>query len=159
LILTLREVLSCERRRLDGGWTPEENGGDMSDFGHARYEAEARERWGDTEAYRESSRRTRNYSEDDWATIKAQAEAIEAGFAAALEAGDPPDGERAVGLAEQARLHIDRWFYPCNTEMHASLAKMYTADPRFRAHYEDRTSGLAEYVSAAIRANSGRRRA
>jgi hypothetical protein len=131
----------------------------MNQLDHARYEAEARERWGDTEAYKESSRRTRGYSEEDWATIKGQAEVIEAGFASALEDGDPPDGDRAMGLAEQARLHIDRWFYPCSTEMHAGLAEMYVADPRFRAYYDDRAAGLAEYVSAAIRANGARGKA
>jgi hypothetical protein len=41
--------------------------------------------------------------------------------------------------------------------MHAALAEMYTADERFRAHYDDRVDGLAAYVSEAIRANRERR--
>ena len=40
--------------------------------------------------------------------------------------------------------------------MHAGLADMYTADERFRAHYEERADGLAEYVAAAIRSNLAR---
>ena len=51
-------------------------------------------------------------------------------------------------------MHIDRRFYPCSHSMHVSLAEMYTVDPRFRAHYEDRAEGLATYVAAAIRANA-----
>jgi len=125
----------------------------MSDFDHARYEAEARERWGGTDAYQESARRTKRYTKEDWARINAAQEGIEAGFADAMAAGDPPEGERARHLAEQARLHIDRWFYPCSHRMHAGLAEMYVADPRFRAHYDDRAPGLAGYVAAAIRAN------
>ena len=52
----------------------------MTDFDQAQYEAEVQERWGDTDAYKESSRRTKQYSESDWATIKGQSEAIEAGL-------------------------------------------------------------------------------
>ena len=104
----------------------------MSDFDQAQHEAEVQERWGDTEAYAESSRRTKQYTESDWATIKGQAEAIEAGLAASMADGDPAEGERAMDLAEQARLHIDRWFYPCSRGMHQGLEDMYTAEEGFR---------------------------
>ncbi len=124
-----------------------------ADERHAAWEVEAKERWGDTEAYKESSRRTKRYTKDDWARMEAEKEGIEAGFADAMASGDAPDGERATHLAEQARLHIDRWFYPCSHAMHAGLAEMYVGDPRFRAHYDDRAPGLADYVAAAIRAN------
>lgn len=127
----------------------------MSDFDHGAYEAEARERWGDTDAYRESTRRTGKYGEAELERIKAAQEGIEAGFADAMASGDPADGDRARHLAEQARLHIDRWFYPCSHRMHVGLAEMYVADPRFKAHYDERAPGLAEYVAAAIRANAG----
>ena len=128
----------------------------MSDIERNLHQAEAEKRWGGTEAYAESSRRTKAYTEDDWATINGQQEAIEAGLAAAMGDGAAPDGERATALAEQARLHIDRWFYPCSAAMHAGLAQMYTTDQRFRAHYDDRAPGLAEYVATAIRANASR---
>ena len=124
---------------------------------HEKHATEARERWGDTEAWRESARRTKDYTEEDWATIQGQQGAIEAGLAEAMKAGEPADSERAVELAEAARAHIDRWFYPCPPAMHAALAEMYTADPRFRAHYEERAEGLADYVAGAIRANAARR--
>ena len=41
----------------------------MDGMGNNPYEAEARERWGDTEAYKESSRRTQQYRPEDWARI------------------------------------------------------------------------------------------
>ena len=128
----------------------------MNGHDQAQFEAEVRERWGDTDAYRESSRRTKDYSKDDLARIKAESDGIEAGLAAAMADGEAADGERAIQLAEAARLHIDRWFYPCSTAMHAGLAEMYTADERFKAHYEERAEGLAEYVAEAIRANAAR---
>jgi hypothetical protein len=61
-----------------------------------------------------------------------------------------------VAVAERARLHIDRWSYPCGPEFHVALAEMYEADARFREHYEARREGLAAYVAASIRANTAR---
>ena len=128
----------------------------MSRHEDPRHEAEVRKRWGDTEAYRESARRTQGYSGEDWARIKAELEGIEAGLAAAMAAGEAPNGPRATELAEAARLHIHRGYYPCSRAMHVQLAEMYTADPRFEAHYEDRATGLAAFVAQAIQANSAR---
>lgn len=131
----------------------------MRDHDAAALAAEAKERWGDTDAYKESMRRTQGYGPEKKKVIAAELEDIERGFAEALAAAAPADGERAMDLAEEARLHIDRWYYPCSHTMHAGLAEMYTADARFRAHYDDRAEGLAEYVSAAVRANAARQEA
>jgi len=128
----------------------------MSDLSHNQHAAEAKERWGGTEQYRQSSARTGSYTEADWAEIKGELEVIEADFAGAMMGGVSPEDDRALELAERARSHIDRWYYTCSHAMHAGLADMYTADERFRAHYDDRQEGLAEYVSAAIKANTAR---
>jgi hypothetical protein len=117
------------------------------------YAAEAKERWGQTDTYKESARRTQKYGAEDWAAIKGENEQIEADFAEALATGLPSDSPEVTALAERARLHIDRWFYPCPPAMHSGLAAMYTADPRFKENYENRAEGLADYVAAAIVAN------
>lgn len=116
---------------------------------------EARERWGDTDAYRQSNQRTSSYGKDDWLRIKAEQEAIEARFATALAAGLPADGPESMDAAEAHRRQIGN-FYDCPTQMHVGLAEMYLADPRFTAHYEQRAPGLAQYVHDAILANSAR---
>jgi hypothetical protein len=77
-------------------------------------------------------------------------------MAGLLAEGTSPDAPEAMDAAEEARLHIHRWYYPCSHAMHAGLAEMYTADPRFRAHYDDRAEGLAQFVADAIRANAVR---
>ncbi len=119
-------------------------------------QAEAQERWGETDQWRQSSRRTKSYSPEQWARIKAQGEANEAAFAALLRTGAAPGSEAAMALAEEARLHIDRWYYTCPPTMHVHLAAMYEADSRFRAHYDDQEAGLAAFVAEAIRANAQR---
>ncbi len=119
-----------------------------------QYADEAQERWGDTDAYRESHRRTSSYGKADWQRLSDESEAIETELADCLTSGEPADGARARAAAERHRLHIDRWFYPCSHEMQVGLAEMYVADPRFAAHYDDRAPGLAQYVHDAIVANA-----
>lgn len=127
-------------------------------FNHEDYEDEARERWGQTDAYKESARRTRSYGPEQWAQIKEEAASIGAAAAQRLGAGEPPTAPAAMDVAEEHRQHISRWFYPCDHAMHGSLADMYEADERFKRHYEDQAEGLAAWFAAAIRAN-GRRAA
>jgi DNA-binding transcriptional MerR regulator len=125
-------------------------------FDPAKHEAEAEERWGSTDAWAESKRRTAGYGEDDWTRIKAEADAIHRELADLLRAGAPAEGEAAMDLAERHRLHIDRWFYPCAPAMHRGLGQMYVADERFAAVYEAYEEGLAAYFAAAIEANAAR---
>jgi DNA-binding transcriptional MerR regulator len=122
----------------------------------AEFGDEVRTRWGGSDAYAESSRRTKAYTETDWAAIKAEGEAIEAAFAELLDAGTPADSDAAMDVAEQHRQHISRWFYPASHEMHAGLGEMYVADERFARHYEQRRHGLAAYVRDAVLANAVR---
>ena len=68
----------------------------------------------------------------------------------------PPHDARAVDAAERHRLQIDRWFYPCPSEMHVALGRMYVADPRFAATYEKIRPGMARYLCEAIAANAAR---
>lgn len=128
----------------------------MDEFVDPDLAEEAKDRWGDTEAYRESMRRMKSFTKDDWTRMREEGEAVESDMAALMRAGEEPDGEAAMDVAERARAHIDRWFYPCDHAMHARLAAMYEADPRFRSHYEERAEGLAAFHARAIRANAAR---
>lgn len=136
--------------------TPEERFELFGDFDVDRYGREVAQRWGHSEAYAESRRRTASYDAARWREVKARAAAIEEGFAAALVAGEPPDGERALELAERHRAHIDRWFYPCPPHVHRALGELYVSDPRFAGRYEARAEGLAAYVRDAIAAHAER---
>ena len=117
------------------------------------YAGEAEERWGDTEAWKQSQTRTASFTKDDWKRIKAETDALEADFAAAMRAGVPADSERAAVLAERHRAGIEQ-HYDCGYEMHVCLAEMYIADERFTKHYDDVAPGLARYVRDAIVANA-----
>lgn len=118
--------------------------------------AEAEQRWGDTDAYRQSRRRVAGYGKDDWRRIMAESQANEQEFARLLRAGESAGSPAAMAAAEAHRQHIIRWFNDVPVPMHRGLAELYLADPRFAAHYDRISPGLAEYVSAAIRANADR---
>jgi DNA-binding transcriptional MerR regulator len=128
----------------------------FGDFDPTEYEAEVEERWGETDAYKESARRTARYTKEDWARFKTESEEIGAEAIALMDAGVAPDDPRATDVVEKARLQIDTWFYPCSHEMHSNLAEMYIADPRFTATYEKMRTGMAQWWHNAILANAAR---
>jgi len=125
-------------------------------FDPDQYEDEVRERWGDTEAYRESKRRVSQYTEQDWQAFRDESAAVYGDAAALMAAGESPESESAMDVAERHRLSIDRWFYRCSHQMHAGLADMYEADARFAATIDKAGEGLTPFLSAAIRANARR---
>ena len=125
-------------------------------FDASKYEAEAKQRWGHTDAYKESTRRVQGYSAQDWQRFSAEQAAIYGAAFAALQAGTPADSPEVMAIAERHRLAIDRWFYPCSTEMHAALALGYEQDQRFAENIDKHGAGLTSFLVAAIRANSQR---
>jgi MerR family transcriptional regulator, thiopeptide resistance regulator len=120
------------------------------------YAEEAEQRWGETEAWKQSQRRTSKYSKEDWIQIKAEMEEAGTAFVAAMDASLPATSEEAMDAAEQSRLQIEKWFYDITPEFHRNLGDMYIADPRFTKTYEDIKPGMAQYVRDAIHANADR---
>jgi MerR family transcriptional regulator, thiopeptide resistance regulator len=117
---------------------------------------EARERWGGTTAWEQSQRRAAAYTKQDWLEIRAEGDAINQDYVAAMTAGAAADDRVATGIAERHRRHIGRWFYDCGPDMHRCLAQMYLSDERFAGTYEELAPGLARYVHDAMLANADR---
>lgn len=116
----------------------------------------AGERWGQTDAFKESQRRTAAYTKADWIEIKREADENIRGFAEAIRAGEPADGPVAMDLAEAHRKHISRWFYECDSQRHRSLAELYVSEARFSEPWKKISPGFARYVHDAILANARR---
>jgi len=147
---------ALEARSMGINLTPEEQFEVFGEHRQEDYQAEVEERWGDTDAYRESRHRASGYTKEDWLRIKAQSQAVVDAAVAAMQAGLAPDSAEAMDAAEAHRLQISEAFYACSYEMHVGLADMYTADPRFTAFYEKVAPGLAGYFAEAIHANAAR---
>jgi len=120
------------------------------------YAQEAEQRWGESEAWKQSQKRTSTYTKADWAQVKAEMYATNAAFISAMADGEPATSERAMDAAEQHRLHIHHRFYDLTPEFHRGLGDMYLADPRFTKTYEDIRPGMAQYVRDAIHGNADR---
>ena len=147
---------AMEARTMGINLTPEERFEVFGDKDPEQYAEEAEQRWGGTEAYAESQRRAARYTKDDWKRLQAEVDAWSERYATLVTAGEPPTGDSATALAEEHRLHIDRWFYACSYETHVCLAEMYVSDERFKAFYDAMAPGLAEHLRDAILANASR---
>ena len=115
-----------------------------------QYVDEVKERWGDTEAFRESQARTSRYTQADFAAAKKDQEAATEMFVIAFGNGLAATSAQAQAAVLAHREAISKWFYECSIEMQKNLAQMYVADPRFKEYYEGRVRGLAQYVHDAI---------
>ncbi|QGN50519.1 MerR family transcriptional regulator [Micromonospora sp. WMMD558] len=146
--------IAMEARKMNIPLTPEERFEVFGDFDPDAHAEEAERRWGGTEAYRESARRTAGYSKEDWLRNKAENEDWGRRFAEVMAAGAPADSPAATDLAEEHRQLISRWFYDCSYEIHTGLADMYVGDPRFTEYFEKIRPGMAAYLAEAIHANA-----
>jgi DNA-binding transcriptional MerR regulator len=121
-----------------------------------QYDAEVRERWGDTDAFRQSQERTASYDKHQWLAMQAEMKDIGERFAGLLRDGTPATSKAAMDLAEEHRSHISRWFYDCSLEIHRCLGEMYVDDHRFTENIDQGQPGLAAYMRDAIAANADR---
>jgi len=122
------------------------------------YEAEVQERWGETDAYKQSAERTKRYTKADWEQIKAEMDESTAAFVALMDAGLPSDSPEAMALAEAKREHISKWFYDCSIEFYAEMAAIWVNDPRFTKNIDKAREGLAAYEYAAVQALAASRK-
>lgn len=117
-----------------------------------RDQEEVQERWGNTDAYKQSQAKTSKYSKDDFQAAKVDQEAATELFVYAFGNSLPIDSPKAQEAVRAHRDAITKWFYDCSVEMQKNLAVMYIEDPRFKEYYDGRVRGLAQYVHDAIQA-------
>lgn len=122
--------------------------------GYSAFDEEVSQRWGATDAFRESQERLAGYSKQDRQDAQAAQEEGLQGVISALDRGLPPTSLEAMVAADQCRKLISRWYFECSPAMHKQLAKLYVSDERFRDFYESRREGLAQYFYDAIHAHA-----
>ena len=114
------------------------------------YEKEARERWGDTSAYREHEEKTKHYTKEKWAEAGDGMMAIFAEFAECKKNGASADSAEAQMLVAKLQAHITENYYTCTDELLAGLGQMYVADERFKKNIDKYGEGTAEFAANAI---------
>lgn len=158
-----RELLEMQKSRINamiarldeaiaGYGTPKTEVFDMSEIEKVKkqYAEEVKQRWGHTDAYRESEKRTAHYSKGDWQNILDGMTQIFAQFAAVRNL--PSDDARVIALVEAWKQYITDHMYACTDEILSGLGQMYVFDERFKANIDRSGEGTADCMSRAIKA-------
>ena len=146
----LNGLIELAERTLKGESDMSFDAFDRSEIERQRdaYAEEACARWGSTDAYAESERKTAGYGKEEWTMIEQEAGEIFAGFAALR--GRAPDDPDVQALVARWQAHITKHYYACTKEILAGLGQMYTADERFMQHIDRAGTGTAQLMSDAI---------
>ena len=110
------------------------------DTAKEQYAAEAKERWGHTDAWKQSQGKTPNAAKMD---------EIFQGFAALL--GTDPADRAVQAQVKTWQQFITDNLYPCTDEILAGLGQMYVCDERFTANLDKYGEGTAKLMSDAIK--------
>lgn len=114
------------------------------------YEKEAEQKWGGTEAWKESQRRAKGFTKDDWDAIKNETDANLWALIALMAEGKAPESDEVQAEVAKHRAGINR-FYDCTDGVYRGLADMYLADDRFAAFYRKYHADLPEFLSRAMK--------
>ena len=115
-----------------------------------KFETEVHERWGNTDAYREHEKKTKNYTKEKWAEVNNGLMAIFAEFAERKSNGFAANSPEVQSLVVKLQEYITQNYYTCTDEILAGLGKMYVADERFKKNIDKYGEGTAEFVAEAI---------
>ena len=116
-----------------------------------QYAEEAKQLWGDTEAYQENVRRMADYTQEDWNILRDGMDNIFEGFAKLNKRGVTPDHEKPRLLVRKLQMFIDQHMYHCTDEILAGLGELYVSDERFTKNIDKHGEGTAAYISACIK--------
>lgn len=111
------------------------------------YQQEVKQRWGNTDAYKQSMERVGKMTKAQMDKLKADGIAHTQAIAGAMDQG--VESPEVQALIKKSHEGIN-FFYDCSLEMFRNLGEMYVTDPRFTAYYEKFRPGLAQFMKEAI---------
>jgi DNA-binding transcriptional MerR regulator len=112
-----------------------------------KYQAEVKERWGTTDAYKQSTAKVAKMTKVEMEVLKEKQKKLTQKLADAMEL--PVESAPAQTLIAEHYKGI-QFFYDCPTEMYRNLGEMYVNDQRFTAYYDKFRPGLAVWLRDAI---------
>ena len=114
------------------------------------HEAEVKQRWGETDAYKECEQKTAGYSKEKWQDVTDGLMTVLAKFAVCMKDGRTPDSDEAQALVKELQQYITENCYTCTNEILAGLGQMYVADERFKSNIDKHGDGTAAFISEAV---------
>lgn len=111
------------------------------------YQDEAKERWGNTEAYKESMAKVHTMTKKEMEKLKEDGRAFTKRLAESMDKGIYDAEVQALIAKHHEGINF---FYACGYDMYRGLGRMYVDDPRFTAYYDGFRPGLAVFMRDAI---------
>ena len=87
----------------------------MTAFDNSDFRKEAKEKWGQTQAYKEYEEKQHSQQKQD--ALAAEMDHIMAEFAACMEKGAAPDSAQAQSLVKRLQEHITENYYHCTNQI------------------------------------------
>ena len=115
-----------------------------------KYQAEAKEKWGNTDAYKEYEEKSKDYSNDKKNDLASTLDHIMEEFAVCMKSGAEPSSDEAQVLVKTLQNHISENYYHCTKDILAGLGQMYVLDERFKNNIDKHAEGTAEFICNAI---------
>lgn len=113
----------------------------------AAYEAEAKERWGNTDFYKQSQKNVEKMGKEGLQKVMDEGKVILVELLAVMDHDVAHEDVQKIVHKHFMHLHH---FYTPTLELYCGLAQMYVQDPRFTEFYERITPGLAKFLSGAM---------
>jgi len=117
------------------------------------HQDEAQERWGNTEAWKQSAERWSQYTKADMERMKSEMTQAYGRLENVFASGARPDAPEALAAIEALRLLSDKWFYDTSKEMHVKGTEFVSRDERFVRNIDKNCAGLAAWIHEAAKAN------
>ena len=114
------------------------------------YETEVKQRFGETDAYKEHTEKTANYTKDKWQEVNDGLMTVFTKFTECNKNGNTTDSDEAQALVIELQNYITENYYTCTKEILSGLGQMYTEDERFKNNIDKYTKGTAGFVREAI---------
>ncbi|MFT9850560.1 MerR family transcriptional regulator [Aneurinibacillus sp. REN35] len=120
----------------------------MIDDNEERYGKEIREKYGEN-VVNKSNQKFKNMTEEEYEEVTHLANKVAETLTQALKTGDPAS-DLAQKAAELHKQWLTYYWSEYSKEAHAGIAQMYVDDERFKAYYDEKQPGTAEFLRDAI---------
>lgn len=117
----------------------------------AQYATEVKERWGNTDAYKESEEKAASMTQAEKQSAFDGMNFIMAEFSELLKKDFSPESDSAQNLCKKLQQFINDNFYTCTKEILSGLGEMYVLDERFKNNIDKNAAGTAEFIRSCLR--------
>ncbi len=114
------------------------------------FEQEAKEKWGQTQAYKEYEEKHHSKQAQD--ILAKEMDRIMAAFATCMKKGEKSDSAQVQSLVKCLQNYITENYYRCTIDILANLGQMYVADARFKRNIDKHADGTAAFICKTIAA-------